>query len=299
MSLGKKLAAYRKLAGFTQQQLGDELNLSPQAISKWENDLAEPDLATLRTLSELYKVPIGEMIDTTIGVSEPVVEEPVEETVKESEKETIKEPEKEIVPEIIGFCKSCGVTVNNDTIGERSPAILCRDCKKKRDDEARKAREREELKRKAEKSAMRSRHSTRFVASMIVAGIIATVILVLMISSMVKSADASLLPTALISTYVIFSYVACLFYDCFVRDMFIDWATKSFQFPGLIFTFDLDGIIWLIGMKLLFWFLGIILGFVCALIGIALGMICAPFVFPFIMISMHRSMKKGTECKYL
>jgi transcriptional regulator with XRE-family HTH domain len=59
MSLGRKLANYRKLAGFTQQQLGEALNLSPQAISKWENDLAEPDLATLRALSELYKIPIG------------------------------------------------------------------------------------------------------------------------------------------------------------------------------------------------------------------------------------------------
>ena len=34
MTLGKKLAGYRKLAGMTQQQLGDILNLSAQAISK-------------------------------------------------------------------------------------------------------------------------------------------------------------------------------------------------------------------------------------------------------------------------
>ena len=75
MALGKKLANYRKLAGLTQQQLGEQLNLSPQAISKWENDLAEPDLATLRTLADLYKVSVGELIDPDTGVSEPAPQE--------------------------------------------------------------------------------------------------------------------------------------------------------------------------------------------------------------------------------
>ena len=291
MSLGKKLAAYRKLAGFTQQQLGDELNLSPQAISKWENDLAEPDLATLRTLSELYKVPIGEMIDPNIGVSEPAVEEPG--------KDVEKEPEKEINLEIIGFCKECGITVNNDTVGERSPVILCKKCRKRRDDQARNAREAEERKQKMQRDANRARHSKKFVTSMVVAGICATVFLIIMISTIVKSGDAILVPVALIGTYVVFSYIACLFYDCFVSDMFFEWTTKSFQFPGLIFTFDFDGIVWLIGMKLLFWALGLILGLVCSLIGISLGMICAPFVFPFIVRSVHSSIKNGSECKYI
>lgn len=289
MSLGKKLAAYRKLAGFTQQQLGDTLNLSPQAISKWENDLAEPDLATLRTLSELYKVPIGEMIDPNIGVSEPVVEEP---------DEAEKEPEKEIPPEIIGFCKRCGITVNSDTIGERSPAILCASCRQKRDDEMRAAKEAEERKKNAEKYATRAKHSRKFIASMIVAGICATIFFIIMIASIISSGDASLTPVALIGTYVIFSYVACLFYDCFVSDMLIEWATKSFQFPGLIFTLDFDGIIWLIGMKILFWLLGILLGLICAIFGIMLGMICAPFTFPFIARSMYIAIKNGTESKY-
>jgi transcriptional regulator with XRE-family HTH domain len=63
MTLGKKLSGYRKLSGMTQQQLGDKLNLSPQAISKWENDLAEPDLTTLKTLAELYQVTVDKLLD--------------------------------------------------------------------------------------------------------------------------------------------------------------------------------------------------------------------------------------------
>lgn len=290
MSLGKKLAAYRKLAGFTQQQLGDELNLSPQAISKWENDLAEPDLATLRTLSELYKVPIGEMIDTSIGVSEPAVEE---------SDEVKKEFGKENNLEIIGFCKNCGITVNSETVGEMLPAILCKNCCEKRDEEKRKAEEAEERNIQMQRSLNRSKCSRKLVTSMIVAGICALVVLILMIASIINSADASLIPSAIILTYVVFSYVACLFYDCFISDMLIEWSTKSFQFPGLIFTFDFDGIVWLIGMKILFFVLGLLLGLICALIGIVLGMICAPFVFPFVLISVHKSIKNGTECKYI
>ena len=290
MSLGKKLAAYRKLAGFTQQQLGEELNLSPQAISKWENDLAEPDLATLRTLSELYKVPVGEIIDPNVSVYEPAVDDSKEELEKKSEDE--------MKPEIIGFCKKCGVTVNENTIGERTPEILCNNCRQKRDDEARNAREVEERKKRVAMNSNSTRHSRKFIASMIVAGLAAAALLAIMISSMIESKDASLIPATVIITYVIFSYVACLFYDCFVRDMLVEWTTKSFQFPGLIFTFDFDGIIWLIGMKLLFWILGLLFGLICSIIGIALGMVCAPFLFPFIAISMCRAIKCGSESKY-
>ena len=54
MSLGKKLAADRKLAGFTQQQLGDELNLSPQAISKFNRMSGSMDIPR-GTVSVSYK----------------------------------------------------------------------------------------------------------------------------------------------------------------------------------------------------------------------------------------------------
>ena len=89
---------------------------------------------------------------------------------------------------------------------------------------------------------------------------------------------------------LIFSFVSCLFYECVVQDLVADWFSKSINLPGLIFSFDLDGIIWLIGMKLLFWVIGLLFGIICAIIGIILALICAPFVFPFVM----RNVKRGT-----
>lgn len=58
MSLGKTLTELRKKAGLTQGELGAKLNISAQAISKWENDISEPDITTLKKLSTLYNVPL-------------------------------------------------------------------------------------------------------------------------------------------------------------------------------------------------------------------------------------------------
>ena len=63
MTLGKKLSNHRKLAGITQQQLAEQLNLSAQAISKWENDMSEPDLTTLKALARLYNTTVDELLD--------------------------------------------------------------------------------------------------------------------------------------------------------------------------------------------------------------------------------------------
>lgn len=63
MSLGKKLAALRKSANITQEALGKQLDLSAQAISKWENDLSEPDMSTLKKLASIYNIPIAEFYD--------------------------------------------------------------------------------------------------------------------------------------------------------------------------------------------------------------------------------------------
>ena len=62
MTYGEKLTAYRKNAGFTQQQIGDMLNVSAQAVSKWENDQSEPDISTLCKLAEIFEVSLNDLL---------------------------------------------------------------------------------------------------------------------------------------------------------------------------------------------------------------------------------------------
>ena len=62
MTLGQRIAFYRKKQSLTQAGLGEQLSISAQAISKWENDQAEPDVATLIQLSKILNVPLDELL---------------------------------------------------------------------------------------------------------------------------------------------------------------------------------------------------------------------------------------------
>ena len=57
-NLAKQIAALRKRAGLTQEQLVASLNITPQAVSKWENDVCQPDAAMLPTIAERFGVSI-------------------------------------------------------------------------------------------------------------------------------------------------------------------------------------------------------------------------------------------------
>ncbi len=61
-TLGTKIAEYRKLKGMTQDELAKRLNVSAQAVSKWENDLSIPDLTILIELADLFNVSLDELI---------------------------------------------------------------------------------------------------------------------------------------------------------------------------------------------------------------------------------------------
>ena len=51
-----RLKELRKVKNVSQKELSDLLKLTPQAISKWENGLSEPDNDSLITLAEFFNV---------------------------------------------------------------------------------------------------------------------------------------------------------------------------------------------------------------------------------------------------
>lgn len=62
MKLHEKIVSLRKKAGLTQEKLGALLNVSPQAVSKWENDECLPDLALLPALCAALHVSADEVL---------------------------------------------------------------------------------------------------------------------------------------------------------------------------------------------------------------------------------------------
>ena len=299
MTLGKKLSGYRKLAGLTQQQLGERLNLSAQAISKWETDLAEPDLATLRALASIYKVSLDDLLDLEKEFAVQLPEEEAEETKGKDE-----ETPSAVLP--IGFCKDCGITVTEENLGEREPVILCKKCVQARKAAAEKAaaekkrKEEEEKKAAARKKAKNQADVRRWRAiSFWVAGLATLAFVGLMIGVMVTNFSAAMIPVTVIGAYAVFAFICQLFFDGVVSDVVFDWTSKSFHAPGLIFTFDLEGISWLIMMKILFWIIGVLFGIAVFCIGVTLGLICAVFVFPHQMGVIHRAIQSGDELEEL
>lgn len=65
MELGNKIKQLRFKASLTQEQLGERLGLSAQAVSKWENGVAMPDIALLPDIAEIFGVSIDELFDLT------------------------------------------------------------------------------------------------------------------------------------------------------------------------------------------------------------------------------------------
>ena len=64
VELGQRIQERRKQQGLTQEQLGSDLLVSPQAVSKWENGESLPDIGTLPALCKT----LGTSADALLGI---------------------------------------------------------------------------------------------------------------------------------------------------------------------------------------------------------------------------------------
>ena len=71
LNIGSKIKELRKKNDMTQEKLAEYLNVSFQAISKWETGVATPDLSLIVPLTRLFKV----SADERRGISEVVADE--------------------------------------------------------------------------------------------------------------------------------------------------------------------------------------------------------------------------------
>ena len=61
-TFGQRFARLRKNKGYTQEQIADKVNISYQAVSKWENDISSPDISILGELANILGVTIDELL---------------------------------------------------------------------------------------------------------------------------------------------------------------------------------------------------------------------------------------------
>jgi transcriptional regulator with XRE-family HTH domain len=61
-SIGTRIAEARKRKGLTQDQLAEAMGVSPQAVSKWENDISCPDITLLPQLADYFGISVDDLL---------------------------------------------------------------------------------------------------------------------------------------------------------------------------------------------------------------------------------------------
>lgn len=61
-TLGKRIAALRREQNLRQDDLAEKLGVSPQAVSKWENDQTCPDITLLPKLAKILNTTVDELL---------------------------------------------------------------------------------------------------------------------------------------------------------------------------------------------------------------------------------------------
>ncbi|MGN0535507.1 MAG: helix-turn-helix domain-containing protein [Eubacterium sp.] len=62
MNIGNNIAALRKQKGITQEELANELGVSAQAVSKWENNSSCPDVSLLTDIADYFGVTVDTLL---------------------------------------------------------------------------------------------------------------------------------------------------------------------------------------------------------------------------------------------
>lgn len=79
LKIGEKIKELRKAQDVTQEKLADYLNISYQAVSKWENGLALPDLSLIPALSNFFGVSADYLLGITLDKREEEIKKYIDE----------------------------------------------------------------------------------------------------------------------------------------------------------------------------------------------------------------------------
>ena len=66
MRFGEKLSFLRKKQGMTQMELAEKLDISRQAVSRWEQGISEPSTENLVSIGKLFGVSVDDLVNESV-----------------------------------------------------------------------------------------------------------------------------------------------------------------------------------------------------------------------------------------
>ena len=66
MRFGEKLSFLRKKQGMTQKELAEKLDISRQAVSRWEQGISEPSTENLVSIGKLFGVSVDDLVNESV-----------------------------------------------------------------------------------------------------------------------------------------------------------------------------------------------------------------------------------------
>ena len=289
MTLGQKIKKLRNEKGLTQKDLADQLHVTFQTVSKWESDTNEPDIATLKEIAKCFDCSVNDLLN-----DEEVTKEKSNEQTSETNKEETKEPQV-IIKKDLHVCEKCKKDIEEDDLtfensyrtvrhGRTSSREFAgqhfyhKECLAQVQKERELAAER--LKDEHASHAKKVCFGWGIAAGVVGLGIALGVFLT---HTEYVHPALGVLYSVLIG-YGLFSMLYCILSGSYIGDVFVWCATRSVRFPGLIFSWDLGGFAWLIGMKILFAIIGFLVGVFALLFAIALSAALGGISFPFVLV---------------
>ena len=80
LTIGERLMIYRKRAGLTTKELAERAGISVSTVTKYENDVSNPDHEILSRMSIVLNVTVNKLM---LGFNDPSKDMPKESLIKE------------------------------------------------------------------------------------------------------------------------------------------------------------------------------------------------------------------------
>lgn len=269
--IGDNIKTLRIKNALTQKDLAEKLYVTAQAVSRWENNEVEPSITSLTEMAKIFNVTISELLGEQQKKEEAIVE-------KKQECETTQKESNKVV---LAVCECCNKPIYNGSdivrkveyIGDRTEKkVICRACDKK---------QKEEKFRNDVYYGLEQRRKS-FVWGGVISGLLTLIVIIAGIS---LNKSAGFILTSALGAVLFFPFISCLFLkNNFIEDVVLEVSSWSIRFPGLIFSLDLDGIVWFITVKLTFVVLSFLISATCFVLAVTLGWVLSLFVYPFALV---------------